>query len=911
MAASTRKGSAWSRIVPAIVGPRSAEQYLSSVQVNLKARKELYDRQILSGPGQFNNKVQLDNCEVAVPPPSQLSNICVEILGEMDPHCLPITRHRAESQDRTSNPVDCKALETSYHASGALDCDASADVNLPCTPVKTSPESQLGKIQPKDGNKNSLPDSLKRIKKSQQARVQSKSPPASYTAPTGQSKKVVKAWLATNASITPSRASPPIRQAAPIETPISRSKAISYSKSNNDGPSHKSSTRRPTPKASAPSSPIRSRLSTPRTNAFKRLDHRSISHVGKYMVKESSKRVPTASQSPASSRPIAKDSKKRRGVIMVRKDAIETLTEEVPRAHKAKVDHPPTTSPLSSSPNVFVVESKAKFEDPRINRNKTTANTTRECRSEELEEGQNVISPAASQDQVDVTEANRSLSSEVVVARLVEAFSDSDLGSLEMSDSDASDLREHIRLVFQGNSDRVSGNPFIFPCLHQSMEELAVPEAVRSETFEIVKEKSPFPCRDDFESTPVARVRRFSRPETPTPTPRSLFFLPGCSSNEHDALTDATSQIVMRFSSDFVGQNFGRSSFPVAGSLTRKPTSKSSSRLTPPVSRAVPPGSEVSSEISKSTVSNARLSKSQKQPNRTPNEGTNASMANVINERDMGAVTSPNKITESHIPVASMDQNMLTDVQLLRSNAALLHSPWSPTLVTDDVILIGSSSSEIEAPAGQITETSSTISPPPLYSPNQRQQMLSSRSPLPSTLPRPRAESLTEAASPSQFTTKARSNTIDLYLPTPQSPLSRLVTDFAGGPRARAKAGSVMSSPSRQLTLKSRPFGENFLTMDSRKPFSKDKAVITKPILPLRINKKSSSTKSKYSPVPDKGHLLSATSLISTAPIPHNQRVTSSTASLIPNWSTTTRNGALTPLQCRKLFNNSMSMAVR
>ena len=74
MAASTRQGSIWSRIVPTVVGPRSAEQYLSSVYFNLKARKELYDNEIATHKSD----------SVVGPSLLQLSDICAEILGEMN-----------------------------------------------------------------------------------------------------------------------------------------------------------------------------------------------------------------------------------------------------------------------------------------------------------------------------------------------------------------------------------------------------------------------------------------------------------------------------------------------------------------------------------------------------------------------------------------------------------------------------------------------------------------------------------------------------------------------------------------------------------------------------------------------------------------------------------------------------------
>ena len=43
--AATRKGSAWSRIIPAIVGPRSPEHYLSAINFALMLQKDLHERE--------------------------------------------------------------------------------------------------------------------------------------------------------------------------------------------------------------------------------------------------------------------------------------------------------------------------------------------------------------------------------------------------------------------------------------------------------------------------------------------------------------------------------------------------------------------------------------------------------------------------------------------------------------------------------------------------------------------------------------------------------------------------------------------------------------------------------------------------------------------------------------------------
>lgn len=802
--------------------------------------------------------------------------------------------------------------------------------NLPCTAMETSPTGQIKKFQSKDSDNEVLAECLKQVKTPKPAQFQSKSPPAPCPAPGGRSKKDIKVSLASKSPATPSRPSPPIHRTGALETPVSRPLAHPSSRIQVGGSSPKVSSRRPTQKALPPVSPIRSRLSTPRTNTFKRpLIQKNNPDVSKNTVKDSSKRTPTPGRPTASLRPIGRDSKKRRGVIMVRKDPVQILvsarllllsittilnnvmkTKDVPRTFRAEIHHP-MTSRISESADVFVVEGNGKSGELKIDRKNMATDITMKGRSiQDLEECANSAFFATTQDcQGHTAETIMLLPTETVVARLVEAFSGSDLGSLEMTDSDASEPRdEHIRLVFQGNLGEASGSPSIFPSLRQNMvEEIDASETVGNEFTNAV---------DEFESTPVAavRVRRVSRPDTPTPMPRSMPLLSESESKKHDAVSKSTiaaSHIAMSLSSDLLGHNLDGAFFTVVeDSSTPMLLGKPSFVAVSPVSHTTP-RSDVSSEIVKSSGPTACISKSLKGPWSTQDGHTITSTARTLTGTNTPITCMSDKDAGSHKCVSSLGRNLSTDFQL-QLNAALQRSPTAsePPAVGNLVL------TKINS-VGQVTKASSThftISLPAVRQQSQRPEMVKATSTLPSTPPKPRAESLTEAASPSQFTTKARSNTIDLYLPTPQSPLSRLVTDFSAGSKSRSRAGSVKLSTPRQLPSphRSSGSGEKSLTVDSRRRSAKNSTTITKPILPLHIQKKSTFNKSKPSSVPQvELSLLATIPCIPSAPPSRTQRVTSSTASLIPNWTTSTKNGALTPLQRRKLFNSSMSMAAR
>ena len=73
--AATKKGSAWSRIIPAIVGPRSPEHYLSAINLALMLQKDLHESEKVSSFWKTIAKLDPVNTDTLTPSPSLLSEI--------------------------------------------------------------------------------------------------------------------------------------------------------------------------------------------------------------------------------------------------------------------------------------------------------------------------------------------------------------------------------------------------------------------------------------------------------------------------------------------------------------------------------------------------------------------------------------------------------------------------------------------------------------------------------------------------------------------------------------------------------------------------------------------------------------------------------------------------------------------
>lgn len=99
--ASSRKDSAWSRIIPAVVGPRSPEHYLSALDLALKARRDLQERKKISGFWKLKAMTDPSNAGTLTPSTSQISDICEELMQqqELSTHPVPSITQGIEISD--------------------------------------------------------------------------------------------------------------------------------------------------------------------------------------------------------------------------------------------------------------------------------------------------------------------------------------------------------------------------------------------------------------------------------------------------------------------------------------------------------------------------------------------------------------------------------------------------------------------------------------------------------------------------------------------------------------------------------------------------------------------------------------------------------------------------------------------
>ncbi|KAF8813878.1 hypothetical protein BYT27DRAFT_7083409, partial [Phlegmacium glaucopus] len=73
--AATKKGSAWSRIIPAIVGPRSPEHYLSAINLALMLQKDLHECEKVSSFWKMIAMLDPVNADIITPSSSLLSEV--------------------------------------------------------------------------------------------------------------------------------------------------------------------------------------------------------------------------------------------------------------------------------------------------------------------------------------------------------------------------------------------------------------------------------------------------------------------------------------------------------------------------------------------------------------------------------------------------------------------------------------------------------------------------------------------------------------------------------------------------------------------------------------------------------------------------------------------------------------------
>ena len=259
--AATKKGSAWSRIIPAIVGPRSPEHYLSAINFALMLQKDLHEREKVASFWKTIAKLDPVNANTITPSSSLLSEVGGEdvehsiseqaVLDEMIAFLTNGDTLSGKSQPAYSAEVVASEL--------ILTEDKIAVASIPI--VKSSiiqPEAALRAkpISPV----SSLPTTKERT---------TQMTPLSKIPKTPKIAGVSSPMHTSQIPVSPFRSNTKRSEIAQskLPSPISPSKVLS---SRSPASPMRISSKQPTSPIRKAMSPIRSRLSTPRTNTFKR-----------------------------------------------------------------------------------------------------------------------------------------------------------------------------------------------------------------------------------------------------------------------------------------------------------------------------------------------------------------------------------------------------------------------------------------------------------------------------------------------------------------------------------------------------------------------------------------------------------------------------------------------------------------
>jgi len=324
-AAANKKGSAWSRIIPAIVGPRSPEHYLSAINLALMLQKDLHEREKVSSFWKTIAKLDPVNANTITPSSSLLS----EVGGQEVEHSISEQAVLDEMIALLANGETLSRKSEFIQPVVAYSADVVASESILTEDkvfehaVASTPIVDLSSIQPLYAEPVFQLSSLSSAKeRSTQAKPPTKAPktvkvpgvnppmPISHI-PVSPARSKAKASQVVQSKL-PSPVSPP-----KILSSISPAKPVSPSRFSSKPPI--------TPIRKAPLTPIRSRLSTPRTNTFKRPVLTNID-LNRPLAKKDTSKIATKPTTPASTpddtfrkKPIGDNSKnlaKRRGVIL-------------------------------------------------------------------------------------------------------------------------------------------------------------------------------------------------------------------------------------------------------------------------------------------------------------------------------------------------------------------------------------------------------------------------------------------------------------------------------------------------------------------------------------------------------------------------------------------------------------------
>ena len=326
-AAATKKGSTWSRIIPAIVGPRSPEHYLSAIKLALMLQKDLREREKVSNFWKTIAKSNPANVDTMTPSSSFLSEVGGQdvehsisqqaVLDDMialltngdtlprkSQSTQPPVAYSTEVVDSEllvteDKPLECAVASISTAEPSTIQAELDLYAKL-ASPVSSLPLAKEHSTQ-----------ATPLIKAPKTVKVSVGSPPTKVSQiPVSPLRSKVKA--SQNAQ-------------AKLPSPVSPSKLRSISPTKQVSPSRISSKQANTPVRKAPVMPIRSRLSTPRTNTFKRPVLTSID-LNRPLAKTNTSNIVTKRTIPGNisddtikekpSKDHSKNLVKRRGVIM-------------------------------------------------------------------------------------------------------------------------------------------------------------------------------------------------------------------------------------------------------------------------------------------------------------------------------------------------------------------------------------------------------------------------------------------------------------------------------------------------------------------------------------------------------------------------------------------------------------------
>jgi hypothetical protein len=322
--AATKKGSAWSRIIPAIVGPRSPEHYLSAINFALMLQKDLHEREKVASFWKSIAKLDPVNANKITPSPSLLSEV-----GGQD------VEHSISEQAVLDEMI--AFLTNGDTLSGKSQPAYSAEVvasELILTEDKIAVASIPIALCAKPISPVSSPSTIPIINSLIQAEAALCSKPISPVSSTKERRPVMPLSMTPSKTVKITGISPLMHSQIPVSpfhsktkpSEIAQSKppsSISPSKvlrSPSPASPLRISSKQPTsPIRKASLTPIRSRLSTPRTNTFKRPALTTID-LNRPVKMDASKKLNTVNDTvgkkPTQTKNRSKSLVKRRGVIM-------------------------------------------------------------------------------------------------------------------------------------------------------------------------------------------------------------------------------------------------------------------------------------------------------------------------------------------------------------------------------------------------------------------------------------------------------------------------------------------------------------------------------------------------------------------------------------------------------------------